>query len=166
MTAGERLVALAGHGGTAAALLLAIAQGATTGNALVNYSGLPTATASQHLGVTKQISGGGWIYWDYVRPSSKKLQEVKKDIQELKREAKRVIRLVKRSESTQDKQKTDLYASLLNNRINALKRDYDDIYHKLNKNYLTYRLEQFKRLQAIKREESDIAFVMSILSVL
>lgn len=123
-------------------------------------------TALEAVGITLDVISGGWIRWDYVRPSSKKLQEVKKDIQELKREARRVIKLAKRSESTQDRQKTDLYASLLNNRINALKRNYDDIYHKLNKNYLTYRLEQFKRLQAIKREESDIAFVMSILSVL
>lgn len=48
-TAAERLVALAGRGGAAAALLLTIGSGATAGEALVNYSGLPSATAAQHL---------------------------------------------------------------------------------------------------------------------
>lgn len=48
-TAGERLAALAGVTGTAAALLLAIGSGATTGAALVDYSGLPSATAAEHL---------------------------------------------------------------------------------------------------------------------
>ena len=50
MTTGERLLALAGVGGTAAAL--------------VDYSGLPTGTAAQHLLVdraatTQRTSGGG-----------------------------------------------------------------------------------------------------------
>lgn len=49
MTAAERLVQLAGRTGTAAALLLAIGTGATAGEALVNYSGLPSGTAAQHL---------------------------------------------------------------------------------------------------------------------
>lgn len=48
-TAAERLVQLAGRTGTAAALLLAIGTGATAGEALVNYSGLPSGTAAQHL---------------------------------------------------------------------------------------------------------------------
>ncbi len=49
MTAGERLKLLAGASGTAGALLLVIGAGATAGEALVNYSGLPTGTAAQHL---------------------------------------------------------------------------------------------------------------------
>ena len=49
MTAGERLAALAGATGTAAALLLAIGTGATAGAALVDYSGLASATAAEHL---------------------------------------------------------------------------------------------------------------------
>ncbi len=49
MMAGERLHQLAGISGTAAALLLAIGAGATTGAALVDYSGLATGTAAQHL---------------------------------------------------------------------------------------------------------------------
>ncbi len=49
MTAGERLHQLAGISGTAAALLLAIGAGATTGAALVDYSGLATGTAAEHL---------------------------------------------------------------------------------------------------------------------
>lgn len=49
MTAAERLLALAGATGTAAALLLAIGSGATAGAALVDYSGLPTGTAATHL---------------------------------------------------------------------------------------------------------------------
>jgi len=48
MTAGQRLNALAGSG-TAGVLLLLIGSGATAGAALVNYSGLPTGTAAQHL---------------------------------------------------------------------------------------------------------------------
>ena len=51
-TAAERLVSLAGVGGTAGALLLMIGAGATAGAALVNYSGLASATASEHLLVT------------------------------------------------------------------------------------------------------------------
>lgn len=48
-TAGERLRQLAGFSGTAAALLLAIGQGATASAALVDYSGLPTGSAAEHL---------------------------------------------------------------------------------------------------------------------
>ena len=49
MTAGERLRLLAGAGGAAGVLLLAIGSGATAGAALVDYSQLPTGTAEQHL---------------------------------------------------------------------------------------------------------------------
>ena len=49
MTAAERLVELAGTGGTAGVLLLLIGTGGTAGAALVNYSGLPSATAAVHL---------------------------------------------------------------------------------------------------------------------
>lgn len=49
MTAAERLLALAGTTGTAAALLLAIGTGATTGAALLNYSRLASGPASAHL---------------------------------------------------------------------------------------------------------------------
>lgn len=49
MTAGERLRALAGAGGSAAALLLLIGAGATAGEALRDYSGLASATAAGHL---------------------------------------------------------------------------------------------------------------------
>jgi len=48
-TAGERLLQLAGSTGTAASLLLSIGAGATTGAALVNYSGLISAPAAAHL---------------------------------------------------------------------------------------------------------------------
>lgn len=49
MTAGERLRALAGVSGTAGTLLLRIGSGATASAILVDYSGLPTATAAVHL---------------------------------------------------------------------------------------------------------------------
>lgn len=49
MTTGERLRALAGQDGAAAALLASIGAGATTGAALVNYSGLLTGSAAEHL---------------------------------------------------------------------------------------------------------------------
>jgi hypothetical protein len=55
MTAAERLIALAGQTGTAAALLLLIGTGATAGEALVDYSELATGTAEQHLLVDKSI---------------------------------------------------------------------------------------------------------------
>lgn len=48
-TAAERLVELAGTGGVAGTLLLLIGTGGTAGAALVDYSGLPTATAAVHL---------------------------------------------------------------------------------------------------------------------
>lgn len=49
MTTGERLRALAGQDGAAATLLTLIGAGATTGAALVNYSGLLTGSAAEHL---------------------------------------------------------------------------------------------------------------------
>lgn len=55
-TAAERLVTLAGTGGTAGVLLLMIGTGGTAGAALVNYSGLPTATAAVHL--MTDVAGG------------------------------------------------------------------------------------------------------------
>ena len=64
MTAGERLAFLAGASGTAAALLLMIGAGATTGAALLDYSALPTATAAEHLlsdGGVIATSEGNWI---------------------------------------------------------------------------------------------------------
>lgn len=71
-TAAERLVALAGHGGTAGALLLAIGSGATAGAALVAYSGRFTGSAAAHLLTDVAVvtppaptdrpttGGGGW----------------------------------------------------------------------------------------------------------
>jgi hypothetical protein len=64
MTAAERLTALAGSG-AAGALLLAIGAGATAGAALVNYSGLPSATAAVHLltdVVQTSTQNGGQVY--------------------------------------------------------------------------------------------------------
>jgi hypothetical protein len=49
MTAAERLLLLSETTGTAGALLLAIGSGATTGAALVSYSGLSSDTAANHL---------------------------------------------------------------------------------------------------------------------
>lgn len=63
MTAADRLIALAGTTGTAAALLLAIGTGATAGAALVDYSGLPSATAAVHLLhdlAPPTFGGGSW----------------------------------------------------------------------------------------------------------
>ncbi len=62
MTAAERLVFLAGAGGTAAALLLTIGSGTTSGAALVNYSELGTNTAAVHLLAESSSvgSGGEW----------------------------------------------------------------------------------------------------------
>lgn len=67
MTAAERLVALAGQSGAAGALLLLIGAGSTAGDALVNYSGLPTATAAVHLMTDVAVappSPQGRDYWD------------------------------------------------------------------------------------------------------
>ena len=61
-TAAERLLSLAGATGTAAALLLTIGAGATTGAALVDYSGLSSGTAAEHILVEHQAdqpAGGG-----------------------------------------------------------------------------------------------------------
>ena len=61
MTAAERLVALAGSTGTAAALLLAIGAGATAAAALVNYSGLTSDTAAVHLMTDRAQGASSWI---------------------------------------------------------------------------------------------------------
>ena len=79
MTAAERLVALAGQAGTAGALLLLIGAGATAGAALVNYSGLASGTAAEHLLVDRvpvvagQAGGGSWI----GRPRKAQLPAIK-----------------------------------------------------------------------------------------
>lgn len=58
MTAGERLLQLAGQAGAAGALLLLIGSGANAGAALVDYSGLATDTAAEHL-LAERIAIGG-----------------------------------------------------------------------------------------------------------
>lgn len=83
-TAGARLAQLAGISGAAGVLLLAIGSGATAGAALVNYSGLPSATAAQHLEFTKTQKGGIVPYQDhddrgrqaYIRDIERRLSEV------------------------------------------------------------------------------------------
>jgi len=72
MTAGERLVQLAGRGGTAGALLLMIGAGATSGAALVNHSGLPDGPAAAHLLAERavppaQTFGGRVLYAEPTR---------------------------------------------------------------------------------------------------
>ena len=49
ITASDRLVALSSQSGTAGHLLLLIGTGPTAGESLVNYSGLETGTAEEHL---------------------------------------------------------------------------------------------------------------------
>ena len=62
MTAAERLLALSKTTGTAGALLLLIGSGVTAGAALLDYSGLESATAADHLLYEKvvedSVSGG------------------------------------------------------------------------------------------------------------
>lgn len=62
-TAAERLVTLAGTGGQAGVLMLLIGTGSTAGAALVDYSGLPTATAAVHL--MTDVAGGNieFVVW-------------------------------------------------------------------------------------------------------
>ena len=59
MTAADRLLSLSGITGTASALLLAIGAGATTGDALADYSGLTTGTASEHI-LTERAKSNPW----------------------------------------------------------------------------------------------------------
>lgn len=70
-TASARLAALAGTTGTAATLLMAIGTGATAGAILVNYSGLASATAEQHLLADRVIDhpepGFGGVHRPYAR---------------------------------------------------------------------------------------------------
>ena len=61
MIAAERLLQLAGATGTAAVLLLSIGAGATAGDALVEYSGLESATASEHLLVDRPHGSSDWL---------------------------------------------------------------------------------------------------------
>lgn len=81
-TAAARLVSLAGTTGTAATLLLLIGSGATAGAALVNYSGLPSATAATHLltdhAVVEDTDQGGsavgFSSWQDPRPAKRRKQ--------------------------------------------------------------------------------------------
>ena len=88
MTAGERLAQLAGSTGTAAALLLLIGSGITSGDALVNHSRLSTGAAAQHLLVDRVVEsrlggggGGGGRSTRYVEQTVALRQD--KDIQEI-----------------------------------------------------------------------------------
>lgn len=57
MTFGERLAQLSGKSGVSVAVMLAaIGTGATFGSVLVNYSGLPTGTVSEHLLVNRAVT--------------------------------------------------------------------------------------------------------------
>ena len=49
MTAAERLLHISGATGTAAALLMSVGAGATTGEILVSYSRLGSAAAAEHI---------------------------------------------------------------------------------------------------------------------
>ena len=72
MTAGERLVLLAGTGGSAAALLMLVSlAGSTAGDRLVSRSGLGTASAAAHLladVMQPPVVAGGVSGWRF-RPS-------------------------------------------------------------------------------------------------
>lgn len=81
MTAGERLASLAGTTGAAATLLLLIGTGVTTGEALVNYSQLPTGTAAQHLLVDRAQPKRGGGYSRYIEHVAEKRQD--KDLQDM-----------------------------------------------------------------------------------
>lgn len=73
MTAAERLLQLAGTTGTAAALLMAIGAGATTGAALVSYSDTVNGTAGERLLTDrKPQAGGAWIPAPNRKPKSVK----------------------------------------------------------------------------------------------
>ena len=64
MTAAERLLALSKTTGAAGALLLLIGSGATAGAALLDYSGLESATAAEHLlyeNVAEDSTSGGLL---------------------------------------------------------------------------------------------------------
>lgn len=94
MTTGERLRLLAGAGGAAGVLLLVIGTGATAGEALVNYSQLPTGTAAQHLLMDVHVEppivqpalsygGGSSVIWNkisktYSNNEKLRLRKVKK----------------------------------------------------------------------------------------
>jgi hypothetical protein len=85
VTAGERLVALAGSG-QAGVLLLSIGSGATAGAALVDYSGLTSATAAVHLmtDVATETEGPPPItYWDSMLVGSHTPTKKKQKKQEL-----------------------------------------------------------------------------------
>jgi hypothetical protein len=84
MTAGERLKYLAGSSGTAAALLLVIGTGVTTGAALVDYSKLSYDTASNHLLAesTRANRGGGWERFENL-PKRKVTKKIKKIVEHL-----------------------------------------------------------------------------------
>ena len=99
MTAGERLQQLAGASGVAAALLLTIGAGSTSGAALVNYSELLTGTAAEHLlvdhapdaGPGAMFPGSAMVGGGH-RPSfrNRQISEIARDLQrKLKKKNKR-----------------------------------------------------------------------------
>lgn len=124
-TAAERLVHLAGTTGTAAALLLMIGSGATAGEALVDYSGLPSGTAAEHLLVDSQASVVNEIEvdfeaWRKKRSPERQLQALQVALSgvaekhlELKAERKQVAKQKRQTEF----ESPEYYALLLHERL-------------------------------------------------
>ena len=87
MTAAERLQQLSSLAGVSAAvMLLTIGTGATAAEALVDYSGLPSGTAAEHLlvdhatgAILKYWTGAAWTpktlkYWSGASWATKPLK--------------------------------------------------------------------------------------------
>jgi len=93
MTAGDRLRFLAGQAGAAGALLLLIGSGATAGDALVDYSGLPTGTAAQHLLADNLTTDEGGIGHGGIGHGGKKHELTQSEKQRLRDRAQTLLEL-------------------------------------------------------------------------
>ena len=162
-TAAERLVFLSGLSGVSAGQhLLALASGSTSGAILVNYSGLPTGTAAEHLlqdhaaQVAETISGGWPVGQrhktdDELRDERIRLGIIEQEKAQLEQEAAQVSQKRPKQGTERDYQ-SRLYLALLNEQIAALGAQEALL------------LAHLRALEYQAIEETDMVFVMMMMA--
>lgn len=112
----------------------------------------------------------GWIR---NRPTKdeEEAERIKLGIIEAKKEIKQVVKLIKQVEVKQEHTQSSVEAAklaihkqLLAERIKRANDEYQTLLHRINTNYLRARLETHKAIKRQQAEESDIAFIMSMLA--
>jgi hypothetical protein len=152
MTAAERLLYLAGTDGSAGSLLMMLASGSTSGEILVNYSGIESTTASDHLlyeRVASVVGGGGYTYPLDARRSPRVAPHVETVIKKL---AKKQVSAKK----TSKKDREDEYEQQLITELAKLDLQYQVFYLEVLEEERDRLLtSEIKRLIEAKQKQDD-----------